>query len=571
MRYAFVIDQSRCIGCHACSLACKSEHEVPLGSYRTWVKYVEKGSFPDVRRTFSVLRCNHCENPPCVEICPVTSLFQRDDGIVDFDRDVCIGCKACMQACPYDALYIHPDRNTAEKCNFCAHRVEIHLEPPCATVCPAEAILVGDLDDPSTRVAQLVATEKVDVRKPEKGTIPKVFYIEGEPRALTPGASDPSGGYMWADRVGASVSLPVRRAKTTYAPLAVDQAAPVSEPAESLGPAENRPIGPAAWMATDLPPAAAAQALAAAAVRGESDFFTGVWAGLSPARTVYDVAHKETPWGAHVSAYLWTKSMASGAFVIAALAPWLDLAGSSRLTLGAPLLGLLFLAITSFFLIVDLKRPERFWTILVRPNWSSWLARGALIITAFGLLATVWTAAVILEMSGGPRLPVWLVALLRWSLIATALATAGYSGYLFAQAKARDFWQNPMLPLHLSVQCVAAGAAVCMPVLAFGEASVSLGFTLATALAVHLALILFGEVTVAHATVDEEKAAHALTRGEYAVWFWSGMVLALLSIVLVLAFGPSGWAGIFSAVAALVGLLAYEHAWNYAGQAPPLS
>jgi len=561
MRYAFVIDQSRCIGCHACSLACKSEHEVPLGSYRTWVKYVEKGFFPDVRRTFSVLRCNHCENPPCVEICPVTALFQRDDGIVDFDRDVCIGCKACMQACPYDALYIHPDHNTAEKCNFCAHRIEIQLEPPCATVCPAEAILVGDLDDQSSRVAQLVATEKVDVRKPEKGTIPKVFYIEGEPRALTPGASDPSGGYMWADR-GTSTNRP-----NVHTGVAGATGTGTMGPGDSTGPG----VGPEAWMATDMPPAAAAQALAAAAMRGETDFYTGVWAGLSPARTVYDVAHKETPWGAHVSAYLWTKSIAAGAFVIAALAPWLNLAGSSRLTLGAPLLGLLFLAITSFFLIVDLKRPERFWTILVRPNWDSWLARGAFIITAFGLLATMWTASVILEVSGGPRPPDWVFALLRWPLIASALATAGYSGYLFAQAKARDFWQNPMLPLHLVVQCVAAGSAASLMLLAVGGNAAALGPTLVGALGIHLALIFFGEVTVTHATVDAAKAAHAMTRGEYAVWFWSGIVLTLLSIASVLAFGPSGWAGILSGLAALLGLLAYEHAWNYAGQAPPLS
>jgi len=456
---------------------------------------------------------------------------------------------------------MHPDHNTAEKCNFCAHRIEIQLEPPCATVCPAEAILVGDLDDQSSRVAQLVATEKVDVRKPEKGTIPKVFYIEGEPRALTPGASDPSGGYMWADR-GTSTNRP-----NVHTGVAGATGTGTMGPGDSTGPG----VGPEAWMATDMPPAAAAQALAAAAMRGETDFYTGVWAGLSPARTVYDVAHKETPWGAHVSAYLWTKSIAAGAFVIAALAPWLNLAGSSRLTLGAPLLGLLFLAITSFFLIVDLKRPERFWTILVRPNWDSWLARGAFIITAFGLLATMWTASVILEVSGGPRPPDWVFALLRWPLIASALATAGYSGYLFAQAKARDFWQNPMLPLHLVVQCVAAGSAASLMLLAVGGNAAALGPTLVGALGIHLALIFFGEVTVTHATVDAAKAAHAMTRGEYAVWFWSGIVLTLLSIASVLAFGPSGWAGILSGLAALLGLLAYEHAWNYAGQAPPLS
>jgi Fe-S-cluster-containing dehydrogenase component/formate-dependent nitrite reductase membrane component NrfD len=564
MRYAFVIDQSRCIGCHACSLACKSEHEIPLGSYRTWVKYVEKGFFPDVRRTFSVLRCNHCEEPPCVDICPVTALFQRDDGIVDFDRDICIGCKACMQACPYDALYVHPDRNTAEKCNFCAHRVEVQLEPPCATVCPAEAILVGDLDDPSTRVAQLVATEKVDVRKPEKGTVPKVFYIDGEPRALTPGASDPTGGYMWAERSPA-LRLPAQ-------PTQPNPAQAARAPAGGVATAAAEPArGPEAWMSTDMSPEAAAQALATAAVRGEADFFTGIWAGLSPARTVYDVAHKEIPWGAHVSAYLWTKSIAAGAFVIAAMAPWLGLPDTPLLSLGAPLLGLLFLAITSFFLIVDLKRPERFWTILVRPNWSSWLARGAFIITGFGALATLWAAAVVIGMSGGPQSSGWFFGILRWPLAALALATAGYSGYLFAQAKARDFWQNPVLPLHLVVQCVAAGAATCIPLVAFGESSGALGATLATVLIIHLALIFFGEVTVAHATVDATKGARAMIRGKYANWFWSGITLTVLSIALIVFLGAAGWPGVLAALSGLLGLLAYEHAWNCAGQAPPLS
>ena len=113
MNYGFVIDNRKCIGCHACSVACKSENGVPLGVYRTWVKYVETGQFPDTRRHFQVTRCNHCANPPCVRICPVAAMYQRRDGIVEFDPSVCIGCKACMQACPYEAIYIDPDSHTA--------------------------------------------------------------------------------------------------------------------------------------------------------------------------------------------------------------------------------------------------------------------------------------------------------------------------------------------------------------------------------------------------------------------------------------------------------------------------
>jgi Fe-S-cluster-containing dehydrogenase component len=153
LRYGFVIDQNRCIGCHACTVACKEEHNVAVGVFRTWVKYIEKGSFPDVSRHFAVLRCNHCDNAPCVEICPTSALFRRPDGIVDFDNMRCIGCKSCMQACPYDALYIDPKTSTAAKCNYCAHRVETGLEPACVIVCPTQAIIAGDLDQPSSRIA----------------------------------------------------------------------------------------------------------------------------------------------------------------------------------------------------------------------------------------------------------------------------------------------------------------------------------------------------------------------------------------------------------------------------------
>ena len=104
--------------------------------------------FPETRRIFQVTRCNHCEDAPCVEICPTTALFKRKDGIVDFDGGRCIGCKACMQGCPYDALYIDPQTETAAKCNFCAHKVEVGLEPPCVTVCPTQAIVAGDLARP---------------------------------------------------------------------------------------------------------------------------------------------------------------------------------------------------------------------------------------------------------------------------------------------------------------------------------------------------------------------------------------------------------------------------------------
>ena len=141
-RYGFVIDQDSCIGCHACTVACKSEHDVPLGVNRTWVKYVETGSFPHVSRHFSVMRCNQCEDAPCMAICPTNALFRASNGVVDFDDGNCIGCKGCMNACPYDAIYINPATNTANKCNFCNHRIETGLEPSCVIVCPTHAIIL---------------------------------------------------------------------------------------------------------------------------------------------------------------------------------------------------------------------------------------------------------------------------------------------------------------------------------------------------------------------------------------------------------------------------------------------
>ena len=586
MRYAFVIDQSRCIGCHACSLACKAEHDVPIGSYRTWVKYVEKGAFPDVRRFFSVLRCNHCDDAPCMTICPVTALFRRENGIVDFDREACIGCKACMQACPYDALYIHPDHGTAEKCNFCAHRVENEMEPPCATVCPTESIIVGDMDDPASRVSHLISTRQVSVRKPEKGTRPKVFYIEGEPAALTPGMADPSGGYMWADRRGVEKTnyITSRFDPNNGVPTSTESAEKHSngstirrkEPAGDHDPGDISSASgtpPVGWLSSNLPPAAAAQALATAAMQGEADFYTGAWEGLTPTRTVYDVYHDEAVWGWRVSAYLWTKSLAAGALLIATLAPWIGI-NEGSITLAAPLVGLFFLAITGALLVADLKRPSRFWTILTRPNWDSWLARGAFIIAAFGALAIAWSGAVLAARMGYEHSPL-VLRLIRWPLVAAALATAGYSGYLFAQAKARDFWQSPLLSLHLSVQALAAGAGIAVLLSSYSS---NLGHKLprflAATLMVHLALIAFDEANRAlrcGKMGDAAKAARIMLYGRYAKCFWTGISLAVISVGCALWGELIGNVGVFAGLTSLASLAFYEHAWNLAGQAPPLS
>jgi len=184
--YGFAIDLRKCIGCHACTIACKAEHQIPIGVNRCWVKTVEEGTFPDTRRFFFPVLCNQCDAAPCMAICPTRALFKRRDGIVDLHGDVCIGCRACMVACPYDQLFIDPNTHTAEKCNFCANRIENDLLPSCVSVCPTECRIFGDLDDPSSAVARIATAEGIALRKPEKGTRPKVFYIGAPESAIRP-------------------------------------------------------------------------------------------------------------------------------------------------------------------------------------------------------------------------------------------------------------------------------------------------------------------------------------------------------------------------------------------------
>ena len=124
-----------------------------------------------------------------MRICPTRALYKRRDGIVDLHGDRCIGCRACMEACPYDQLFIDPNTRTAEKCNFCANRIENQLLPACVSVCPTECRIFGDLDDPDSDLARIVQQEATTVRKPEKGTGPRVFYIGADESVLQPEAS----------------------------------------------------------------------------------------------------------------------------------------------------------------------------------------------------------------------------------------------------------------------------------------------------------------------------------------------------------------------------------------------
>ena len=175
-----VIDLRRCTGCQSCSVACKMENNVPLGVWRTWINIMEKGEYPYAIKAFLPLLCNNCENPLCVTVCPVKATYKRRDGIVEINPHLCVGCKICILACPYQMRYLHPYKKIADKCNWCLHRIEVGLEPACVTACPTEALIFGNLKDKESQVAKLISTNYKQVLKPGMGTSPRVYYIGTE-------------------------------------------------------------------------------------------------------------------------------------------------------------------------------------------------------------------------------------------------------------------------------------------------------------------------------------------------------------------------------------------------------
>jgi Fe-S-cluster-containing dehydrogenase component/formate-dependent nitrite reductase membrane component NrfD len=522
VKWAKVIDHTRCIGCHACTTACKSENLVPLSVTRTYVKHVDVGVFPTARRAHQVTRCNQCEHAPCVTACPTTAMFKRADGIVDFDKSICIGCKACMAACPYDAIFINPEDHSAEKCNFCAHRIDVGLEPACVVVCPTQAILIGDMNDTESFVAQIINRESVAVRRPEKETLPKLFYKGAHQATLDPlAARRPDGGlFMWSE--------------------------------QQLG--------------------------ASQVVSGNPNFNNSSAAALLS----YDVAHS-IPWDWRVSLYTWTKGIAAGVYLVAAMLMFFGLRPNSWIWLWVtPVVSGAFLVITGGLLIWDLEHPERFYLIFTRPQWRSWLVKGAFIIAGYALVLALHFIG---SWLGSRSLQMWLLI----PGVPLSTLTAVYTAYLFAQAKARDMWQNPLLPPHLLVQALLLGSAVLMLVFVWFEGTMQsdvlgmidtvrvelqyLLWMLAVASLLHL-LMICGEVSLTHPTAHARLAIWEMVQGRYKSDFWIGIGLSILGGLLtwLSIYGlVSVTLGVAAAPLALMGLMLYENAYVQAGQSVPLA
>ena len=209
IRYGMAIDLQRCVGCEACSVACKQENHTPPGVAYAKVIKLEFGEFPNVSRHFQPVLCNHCENPSCVPVCPVGATWKRkEDGIVVVDYDICIGCRYCVTACPYGARSFDFGDNYNEplsdfeqqpspeygenrerqkgvspignvrKCTFCLHRVTRGEKPACVLTCMPNARTFGDLNDPESEISRLVAERRTFRNKEELGTEPNVFYLE---------------------------------------------------------------------------------------------------------------------------------------------------------------------------------------------------------------------------------------------------------------------------------------------------------------------------------------------------------------------------------------------------------
>ncbi len=529
IKWAKVIDQTRCIGCHACTTACKSENEVPLSVTRTYVKHVDVGEFPQTRRAHQVTRCNQCAHAPCVTACPTSAMFKRQDGIVDFDKSICIGCKACMAACPYDAIFINPEDHSAEKCNFCAHRIDIGLEPACVVVCPTEAILVGDMNDTDSKVARIINREPVAVRRPEKETLPKLFYKGAHQATLDPlAARRPEGGlFMWSEQLISNDHV----------------------------------------------------------VAGNPNFNNSSAAALLS----YDVPHT-IPWDWRVSLYTWTKGLAAGVYLVAALLMLFGVSSPASSVIWiwiTPVLSGVFLALTGGLLLWDLEHPGRFYLIFTRPQWKSWLVKGAFIIAGYSLVLLIHfvvsltghrsaAADNLIGFSAG--LAPWAATFLTWLSAAgvpLAILSAVYTAYLFAQAKARDLWQNPLLPPHLFVQALLLGAAALLPFAAWYELELVLPLAgiLALSTLVHL-LMIWGEVSLTHPTAHARLAIWEMVRGRYRSDFWMGISLSalggLLPALAILGFSNPVIA-IGGAPLALIGMMLFENAYVQAGQSVPLA
>jgi len=380
-------------------------------------------------------------------------------------------------------------------------------------VCPEHAIISGDMENPLSEISRLLSAEQVQVRKPEKGTLPKLFYIGGDDASLIPLAAQPAEQYLWSQQtagVGHHASEPVDK----------------NEFSRNFNGAANATAGG-----------------------------NGSPAGGAPEkiRRVYDAPSKGVMWGWEVYAYILTKALAAGAFV---LPFFLQISGIAAVPdsvqWASVLISLAFLGITGVLLVADLDKPTRFLYVLLRPHWSSWLVKGAYYITAYGAILTLWIIAKLLHWQAAMT-PIIVLG------IAFGCLTAIYTAFPFAQAKGRDFWQNPTLPYHMLTHMVVAAAALFLLLGAFQMQFTMLGGPMRSVLIVALIVHLFAmwvELSTEHSSSDSQEVERLIYHGRFKKQYWGAVVAmgSVLPLILLIWF-PS------VLIDALAGALAFVGLW----------
>lgn len=471
-------------------------------------------------------------------------MFQRSDGIVDFDAELCIGCKACMQACPYDAIYIDPDSHTAAKCHYCAHRTEIGLEPACVVVCPEQAIISGDIDDPQSSISQLLYSHEVTVRRPEKETHPKVFYIEGSDVSLRPSLPEELPyTFMASDVVGRSGGNVAESA-----PRSTRGSPPVNYEAQL----ESETVS-------------------------ESAINIAGRISEHMVQVAYNAQHA-VPWDWQVPAYLVTKGIGAGLLLMLVVSTAMGLIQfDQRSAIVTGFVALAFIAMTAWLLRDDLARPERFLSVLLRPQWRSWLTRGAYLLVGFSVVTGIWWVADIAAYMGllSDIVVSWFRVIALWIGSPLAVGVVIYSGFLFAQAEGRDLWQSPLLVPHLLTQSVISGGAVMIMLSVAGGVTPSHGELGRTALLLvlplNIVILCLGKFGINNTSDASVRAMKEITHGRYKMAFWVGAVCVGHVLPLGLLNYHGSLTEIVSSLAVVAGLYCYEYAFVMAPQEIPNS
>jgi formate-dependent nitrite reductase membrane component NrfD len=453
-----------------------------------------------------------------------------------------------MQACPYDSIYLDPETNTAAKCHFCAHRLDVGLEPACVVVCPEHAILAGDLNDPASEISRQLATAQATVRKPEQGTGPKLFYINGNDWSLHPSAAETHDSYMWADRVSEQ-SANLYERKSFQLPVLNGNGKSKSGASVRIPREQGRPLnGP---------------------------IQIGGRVAEHMVQVGYNAQHRIN-WHWELPSYLVTKNIAGGLFMLLSLGAGLGVFPFDTLTfLAAGFAAMVFMLLTVVLLIKDLAQPKRFLNVLLRPQWKSWLARGAYIMVIFTMVAGLWWLLEGAAYVGW--LPTELIASIRpfaaWITFPFAMGVVVYTAFLLGQAEGRDMWQSPLLPFQLLSQSsmLASGVFLALNVLVTLPADLQaiLSILFPVSIAVNLLFTFAGKI-MPFASEVAQLASRDMTHGHYRNHFWWGGV-ALGHILPFAIFFAFPLLIPVAVLAAMIGLFFYEYAFVMAPQRIPNS